>query len=116
MDREFAPKTEWETWAYCKGYPKEWFFAESGQGRYYNSKAKELCSECPVQLNCLNYAIAHEEMGIWGGMTEKERKKLPVVVLEYVRNNYREFELIEDRRILRIFALTGSAPVTHQVV
>ena len=104
MDLDFAPRIEWESWAFCIGYPRKWFFAEPGQGRFYNRRAKELCAQCPVQRNCLNYAIVHNEQGIWGGLTEKERKQLPVVVLEYVRDNYRELDIIEDRRVPRIFS------------
>lgn len=41
------------------------------------SDAKRVCATCPVQHPCLAYAmdngIGH---GIWGGLTEKERRRL----------------------------------------
>lgn len=41
------------------------------------AKAKEICLTCPVQKDCLDYAIQNKEkFGIWGGLNEKERKKV----------------------------------------
>ena len=36
--------------------------------------AKHLCSTCPVLDDCRAHAIAHEQWGIWGGLTETERE------------------------------------------
>lgn len=37
--------------------------------------AKALCKQCPIQLECLTYAVqAKEEWGIWGGKTPRERQ------------------------------------------
>lgn len=38
--------------------------------------AKRICAGCPVQTNCLEWAVKHEESGIWGGTTERERERL----------------------------------------
>lgn len=39
--------------------------------------AKLICRECPVQVQCLRYAVDHgEPHGIWGGLTPKERHRL----------------------------------------
>lgn len=39
--------------------------------------AKETCFSCPVRLDCLADAMDHrEEFGVWGGMTESERRRL----------------------------------------
>jgi len=36
--------------------------------------AKAVCGHCPVQRECLDYALARDERyGIWGGMTIKGR-------------------------------------------
>lgn len=41
------------------------------------SEAKRICSSCPVRRTCLAYAIAHKETkGVWGGMTESERRTI----------------------------------------
>lgn len=39
--------------------------------------AKRICAGCPVQMECLDYAIeANENIGIWGGLGAKERRPL----------------------------------------
>lgn len=46
------------------------------QERAKEQRAKQLCLAC-VHLNeCREWAIAHEDYGIWGGTTEKERTAL----------------------------------------
>ena len=40
-------------------------------------EAKLVCSACPYQLRCLEYALKNQDMlGIWGGTTEQDRKRL----------------------------------------
>ena len=38
-------------------------------------KAREVCRDCPVRLECLMYAIELDCTGIWGGMDAIERRK-----------------------------------------
>lgn len=38
--------------------------------------AKQICATCPVKDECLQYALRHESFGIWGGKTERERKRI----------------------------------------
>jgi len=38
--------------------------------------AKSFCSTCEHSVQCLEYSLRHEPLGIWGGMTELERAKL----------------------------------------
>ena len=41
----------------------------------FENEAKKVCAECPYRLACLKYAMEHPEiLGIWGGLTEKDRK------------------------------------------
>jgi WhiB family redox-sensing transcriptional regulator len=36
-----------------------------------------VCSECPVQLDCLEYALAYRiDHGVWGGASERERRRI----------------------------------------
>lgn len=49
--------------------------------RRYNRKelaiVKKVCDSCPVQVECLDYALKNnEEWGIWGGLTPKQRTTL----------------------------------------
>lgn len=36
-------------------------------------QAKALCYRCPARQACLDYAVAHNEVGVWGGKTQRER-------------------------------------------
>jgi len=36
---------------------------------------KQFCHSCPLEQECLDYALRYESYGIWGGMTERERVK-----------------------------------------
>lgn len=41
------------------------------------NRAKQLCSQCPVRTECLAEALTNNiEWGVWGGMTERERRAL----------------------------------------
>lgn len=40
--------------------------------------AREFCNHCPVQRQCLDYALYYHETGIWGGTTDSERKVLTI--------------------------------------
>ena len=40
-------------------------------------EAKRVCLSCDVRSECLEYALAHDErFGIWGGLSERERRRL----------------------------------------
>lgn len=40
-------------------------------------RAKEVCGECPVKVDCLDYALeTNQDSGIWGGTSEEERRTL----------------------------------------
>jgi WhiB family redox-sensing transcriptional regulator len=34
------------------------------------------CRHCPVRTDCLQWALDHDEHGVWGGMTERQRRQL----------------------------------------
>ncbi len=41
------------------------------------NKAKQVCAGCPVRTECLAEALDNQiEWGVWGGMTERERRAL----------------------------------------
>lgn len=46
-------------------------------GRGQRKAARELCNRCPVRLECLAAAMkTRQPYGVWGGLTEPERRKL----------------------------------------
>jgi WhiB family redox-sensing transcriptional regulator len=38
-------------------------------------RAKQVCIECPVATECLEWALRNKELGIWGGRSESERRR-----------------------------------------
>lgn len=64
----------WMADAVCRQTDPEVFFPEMGGS---TATAKRICTEhCPVVAQCLAYALEHNESGVWGGTSEKQRKKL----------------------------------------
>lgn len=52
---------------------RTWF----GRGEQQIAMAKEVCAECPVTFQCLDYSIiTQQQPGVWGGMDEQERRPL----------------------------------------
>ncbi|MCG8917865.1 MULTISPECIES: WhiB family transcriptional regulator [Actinokineospora] len=65
---------EWQERALCAQTDPEAFFPEKGGS---TREAKRICLGCEVRAECLDYALAHDErFGIWGGLSERERRKL----------------------------------------
>lgn len=76
---------DWRARGACQGQPTRIFYPDSiGAGRPRNdgtsradqdvAPALALCAVCPVLLDCRTWALHHETDGIWGGMTEHERR------------------------------------------
>ncbi|WP_084546433.1 WhiB family transcriptional regulator [Glycomyces arizonensis] len=62
---------EWRLQAACRGADPELFFPDRAE---LAGPAKEICSECPVQRTCLEYALAIPDLdGIWGGRSSSSR-------------------------------------------
>ena len=74
-----------ETWhlqAMCRGPESELFFPPSWPERREErdereARAKAICTQCAVRAECLDFALrVREPHGIWGGLTESERRRL----------------------------------------
>lgn len=64
----------WQERALCAQTDPEAFFPEKGGS---TREAKKVCTQCDVKAECLEYALANDErFGIWGGLSERERRKL----------------------------------------
>lgn len=60
----------------CTNYP-EAFFPEGDTGNAAEVKwAREMCRECPVMLECGQFALKWQPLGIWGGMTGSDRRQI----------------------------------------
>lgn len=69
---------DWTDLAACLETDAEAFFPEHGAGTSWETNvAKRICRGCEVQAECLDWAIKIDApSGIWGGLTEGERRKL----------------------------------------
>ena len=64
----------WQDRALCAQTDPEAFFPEKGGS---TREAKRVCRSCEVRAECLEYALEHDErFGIWGGLSERERRRL----------------------------------------
>ena len=64
----------WQERANCLGVDPDLFFPERGAS---TKEAKAVCGGCEVKSECLEYALRHgEKFGIWGGMSERERRRI----------------------------------------
>jgi len=64
----------WMAHAKCLDADPEAFFPEKGGS---TREAKRICASCTVQQDCLQWALDNDErFGIWGGMSERERRRL----------------------------------------
>ncbi|MGP9539009.1 WhiB family transcriptional regulator [Brachybacterium sp. AOP43-C2-M15] len=64
----------WQERALCAQTDPEAFFPEKGGS---TREAKKVCVSCEVRAECLEYALENDErFGIWGGLSERERRKL----------------------------------------
>ena len=67
---------DWQDQAACRTAPTGTMFPDDWDEDGI-AAAKALCRACPVQDQCLTYALDNsEDHGIWGGATEKERSRL----------------------------------------
>jgi len=65
---------QWQEKALCAQTDPEAFFPEKGGS---TREAKRICLGCEVKDACLDYALANDErFGIWGGLSERERRRL----------------------------------------
>jgi len=75
----------WRELAACRGADLEVFFPGRGESA---GPARQVCAACPVRQPCLDYAITNRiTHGIWGGLTERERR---TVQSRWVRASRRE--------------------------
>lgn len=69
----------WRRHAACRGEDPELFFPVGSPGPVLEqiAAAKALCAKCPVRAACLRFALeTGQGYGIWGGLTEDERRNL----------------------------------------
>ena len=74
MPQEELDLATWQDRALCSQTDPEAFFPEKGGS---TREAKKVCLGCDVRVECLEYALANDErFGIWGGLSERERRRV----------------------------------------
>ena len=64
---------EWSARGACRGKDPDALFVKGAA----QQQAKLVCRSCPVKAECLAHALdTRTEFGVWGGMTERERRQL----------------------------------------
>ncbi|MEI6620383.1 MAG: WhiB family transcriptional regulator [Actinomycetes bacterium] len=95
---------DWPAHSACRGVDPDRLFV---QGAAQN-RAKAICAGCPVRSECLADSLDNQiEFGVWGGMTERERRALlrrrPDVsswrnLLESARSRHQQKAAVADAR------------------
>jgi WhiB family redox-sensing transcriptional regulator len=71
---ERISKQDWREAAACRGADVELFFPANEEEA---DVAKAVCASCPVREPCLEFALAARQLeGVWGGLTDTERRRL----------------------------------------
>ena len=69
----------WRDGAACRDTDPGLFFpvGQTGPAIEHIAKAKAVCDTCSVQIDCLEFALmTNQDAGIWGGLTEDERRQI----------------------------------------
>ena len=65
--------SDWPSMAACQSGDPDALFVQGAE----QNVAKRICRSCPVRYECLADALDNRiEFGVWGGMTERERRAL----------------------------------------
>ena len=79
----------WRDQAMCRDTDPELFFpiGTTGQALLQIAKAKSVCCQCPVTVECLEFALeTNQDTGIWGGNSEDERRQMRRTAAQQARN------------------------------
>lgn len=95
--RPVAEVWDWQLNGSCRNVADSVFFvpdnATRRTRRQREVEAKAICARCPVRPRCAAYALAtREPYGIWGGLTEAERRRLLAI----------GWQDLADRRLERV--------------
>lgn len=76
IERTPEGNLHWRDYAACaRSCDPEAWWPESHAWRA-PTEARRVCVGCPVRWQCLQHALDNDEPGVWGGLTETERKHM----------------------------------------
>ena len=71
---ELIGRPEWMHTGACHGFPEHIFFPARGAS---TAPAKAICAICNHRQQCRDHALTQpEKFGIWGGLSEYERRRM----------------------------------------
>jgi WhiB family redox-sensing transcriptional regulator len=76
---ELKKHDQWRLRASCRSTDPDLFFPVGTTGMALDQidHAKQVCTMCPVQGPCLEFALStNQDSGVWGGTSEDERRVL----------------------------------------
>lgn len=88
--------------AECKKYDPELFFSDENDVYRHEQEARAICRICPIAVECLNYALKNDEIGIWGATDEKDRRNIRLGRPLVRRKNYYSPEHYQAKKRAKI--------------
>jgi WhiB family redox-sensing transcriptional regulator len=69
---------EWADRGSCRGSDAQFFPSADHHGSTssWAEEALAVCAGCPVRDECLTHALDHDEHGVWGGTTDRDRRRI----------------------------------------
>lgn len=68
----------WQDDARCKGMPTKWFYPDPGE-KVKIARARAICTQCPVSVECQRSMQQNGEQGMWGGVyvpPQRQRQRM----------------------------------------
>lgn len=70
------PPPQWTRYAACADMDVSSFYPDRQGAKEAVGVARDVCRRCPVRQACLQHALDHNEVGIWAGTTEEQRRQM----------------------------------------
>jgi WhiB family redox-sensing transcriptional regulator len=70
------PNVTWQSQGACKGSDPDQYFPHPYVSHAQIVSIRAVCEACPVRRECADWGIHHEQLGIWGGTTDRQRREI----------------------------------------
>jgi WhiB family redox-sensing transcriptional regulator len=70
------PTPTWQSHGACKGSDPDQYFPHPYVSHAQIVSIRAVCEACPVRRECADWGIHHEQLGIWGGTTDRQRREI----------------------------------------
>lgn len=91
---------EWRRDALCATLTPEQsdelFFIGPGKS---SKRARMFCASCPVKRDCSEFAVMYNEVGIWAGNTDEDRRNLDPFISNVLRATAEAAGILESRNL-----------------